>query len=329
MKTAVTGIKPTGIPHLGNYLGMYRPALELARDHEAFYFIADYHALTMRAPPEVRRELSHEVAAASLALGLDPSQAVLYRQSDLPEVCELAWILACVTPKGLLNRAHAYKAARDANLASGRDADLGVNVGLFNYPVLMAADVLILRANAVPVGQDQQQHLEILRDVAAAFNRRYGRLLTLPHAVIDPRVATIPGLDGRKMSKSYGNVIPIFADPAELRRLVMRIRTDSRTPAEPKNPDTDPVFSLYRHLADADAVAGLHGRYRAGGVGYAEAKELLIEALEVALSEPRRRYGEVRRDHALLEAILTDGAARARERAAPLLGAVRHAVGLP
>jgi len=329
MKTAVTGIKPTGIPHLGNYLGMYRPALELAHHHLAFYFIADYHALTVDAPPEVRRELSRQVAATSLALGVDPTRAVMYRQSDLPEVCELAWILACVTPKGLLNRAHAYKAARDANLASGHDADLGVNVGLFNYPVLMAADVLILRANSVPVGHDQQQHLEILRDVAAAFNRRYGRLLTLPQAVIDARVATIPGLDGRKMSKSYGNVIPIFADPAELRRLVMRIRTDSRTPAEPKNPDTDPVFSLYRHLADADAVAGLHGRYRAGGVGYAEAKELLIEALEVALSEPRRRYGEVRRDHALLEAILTDGAARARERAAPLLGAVRHAVGLP
>jgi tryptophanyl-tRNA synthetase len=268
------------------------------------------------------------VAAASLALGLDPSRAVLYRQSDLPEVCELAWILGCVMPKGLLNRAHAYKAARDANLASGRDADLGVNVGLFNYPVLMAADVLILRANAVPVGQDQQQHLEILRDVAAAFNRRYGRLLTLPHAVSDPRVATIPGLDGRKMSKSYGNVIPIFAEPAELRRLVMRIKTDSRAPAERKDPDTDPIFSLYRHLADADAVGGLLQRYEAGGVGYAEVKELLVEALEAALSEPRRRYSEVRRDHALLEAILSEGAAQARERAAPLLRAVRQAVGL-
>ncbi|HKF18574.1 MAG TPA: tryptophan--tRNA ligase [Candidatus Dormibacteraeota bacterium] len=328
MKTAVTGIKPTGIPHLGNYLGMYRPALELARDLRAFYFIADYHALTVEAPPEVRRELSHQVAATSLALGLDPSRAVLYRQSDLPEVCELAWILACVTPKGLLNRAHAYKAARDANLASGRDADLGINVGLFNYPVLMASDVLILRANAVPVGQDQQQHMEILRDIAAAFNRRYGKLLTLPEALIDARVATIPGLDGRKMSKSYGNVIPIFAEPAELRRLVMRIRTDSRGPAEPKDPETDLVFQLYRHLADADAVAGLLQRYEAGGVGYAEAKELLAEALEAALGEPRRRYAEVRRDHALLEAVLSQGAAQARERAAPLLRAVRQAVGL-
>ena len=328
MKTAVTGIKPTGIPHLGNYLGMYRPALELARDLRAFYFIADYHALTVEAPPEVRRELSHQVAATSLALGLDPSRAVLYRQSDLPEVCELAWILACVTPKGLLNRAHAYKAARDANLASGRDADLGINVGLFNYPVLMASDVLILRANAVPVGQDQQQHMEILRDIAAAFNRRYGKLLTLPEALIDARVATIPGLDGRKMSKSYGNVIPIFAEPAELRRLVMRIRTDSRGPAEPKDPETDLVFQLYRHLADADAVAGLLQRYEAGGVGYAEAKELLAEALEAGLGEPRRRYAEVRRDHALLEAVLSQGAAQARERAAPLLRAVRQAVGL-
>lgn len=328
MKTAVTGIKPTGVPHLGNYLGMYRPALELARDHLAFYFIADYHALTVEAPPELRLELSHQVAATSLALGLDPSRAVLYRQSDLPEVCELSWILACVTPKGLLNRAHAYKAARDANLASGRDADLGVNVGLFNYPVLMAADVLILRANAVPVGQDQQQHLEILRDIAAAFNRRYGRILSLPKAVIDARAATIPGLDGRKMSKSYGNVIPIFSEPPELRRLVMQIRTNSRVPAEPKDPGTDPVFSLYRHLADADAVGGLRQRYEAGGVGYAEAKELLVEALEDALGEPRRRYREVRRDSALLEAVLSEGAAQARERAVPLLRAVRQAVGL-
>lgn len=329
MKTAVTGIKPTGTPHLGNYLGMYRPALELARDHMAFYFIADYHALTVEAPPEVRRELSHQVAATSLALGLDPSRAVLYRQSDLPEVCELAWILACITPKGLLNRGHAYKAVRDANLASGRDADVGVNVGLFNYPVLMAADVLIMQADAVPVGQDQQQHVEILRDVAAAFNRRYGRLLTLPQAAIDSRVATIPGLDGQKMSKSYGNAIPIFAEPAELRRLVMRIRTDSRTPDEAKDPDTDPVFSLYRHVADADAAGTLLRRYEAGSVGYGEAKELLVEALEAALGEPRRRYGEALRDHGLLEAVLTEGAAQARERAVPLLRAVREAVGLP
>ena len=192
----------------------------------------------------------------------------------------------------------------------------------------MAADVLILRANAVPVGQDQQQHLEILRDIAAAFNRRYGRILTLPKAVIDARVATIPGLDGRKMSKSYGNVIPIFAEPPELRRLVMRIRTNSRVPAEPKDPELDPVFSLYRHLADADAVGALRQRYEAGGVGYAEAKELLVEALEDALDEPRRRYSEVRRDHALLEAVLSEGAAQARERAVPLLRAVRQAVGL-
>jgi tryptophanyl-tRNA synthetase len=192
----------------------------------------------------------------------------------------------------------------------------------------MAADVLILQVDAVPVGQDQRQHVEILRDVAAAFNRRYGKLLTLPEAAIDFRVATIPGLDGQKMSKSYGNVIPIFAEPAELRRLVMRIRTDSSESDEPKDPDTDPVFSLYRHVAHADGAGTLLRRYEAGGVGYAEAKELLVEALEATLGEPRRRYGEVLSDHKLLETILTEGAAQARERAAPLLRAVREAVGL-
>jgi tryptophanyl-tRNA synthetase len=328
MKTAVTGIKPTGIPHLGNYLGMYRPALELARDHEAFYFVADYHAMTIAASPEARRELTYQVAATSLALGLDPARAVLYRQSDLPEVCELAWILACVTPKGLLNRAHAYKAARDANLAAGRDPDLGVNAGLYDYPLLMAADVLIMRADVVPVGEDQQQHVEILRDVAGAFNHRFGALMTLPEAAIDPRVATIPGLDGRKMSKSYGNVIPIFAERDELQRLVMRVRTDSRSASEPKDPETDPIFALYRDFGADDAVAALRQRYEAGGVGYAEAKELLLEALDAALCEPRRRYRDLLGARPGLEAILTEGAAKARERAAPLLQAVRESVGL-
>ncbi len=329
MRTAVTGIQPTGVPHLGNYLGMYRPALELARDDHAFYFVADYHAMTGATSPGQRRELAYVVASTALALGLDTSRAALYRQSDLPEVCELAWILGCVTPKGLLNRAHAYKAARDDNVAAGRDPDAGVNLGLYSYPVLMAADVLLLGADVVPVGRDQEQHVEILRDVAAAFNGRYGQLLKLPQAAIDPRVATIPGLDGRKMSKSYGNAIPIFAELDDLRRLVMRIRTDSRSAAEPKDHENDPVFGLYRNVAPAEAVEALRARYAAGGVGYREAKELLIDALDTLLSESRRRYGDLLNDRPLLDRVLREGASRARERASPLLEAVRQATGRP
>ena len=235
----ITGIKPTGRPHLGNYLGMIRPALELARTSEALCFIADYHALTAVPPPETIRAGVLDLAATLIAFGLDPERTVLYRQSDVPEICELTWILGCVCPKGLLNRAHAYKAAVQENVAAGRDRDQGVGMGLFNYPILMAADILSHRADLVPVGSDQRQHVEIARDLAESFNRRYGPVLVVPEPAVDDRVMTIPGIDGRKMSKSYGNQITLCATPDEIRRQVSRIVTDSRSPSEPKDPDTD------------------------------------------------------------------------------------------
>jgi len=325
---AVTGIKPTGAPHLGNWVGMIVPALELARSHQAVYFIADGHALTaVRDPAELARR-TREAAATWLALGLDPERELLYRQSDVPEVFELAWVLACSTPKGLLNRAHAYKAAVDANLAAGRAADDGVNAGLYGYPVLMAADILLFEAGAVPVGQDQRQHVEVARDVAAAFNAAYGPVLTLPEPVIRPDVATLPGLDGRKMSKSYGNTIPVFAPPAELRRLVMRIVTDSRGRAEPKDPGACTVFALYRLLADPAEVAAMRAAYLDGAVGYAEAKRALADVLDRTLGPARAAYQGLLADPARIETVLGAGAARARALAAPLLDRVRAAVGL-
>jgi tryptophanyl-tRNA synthetase len=245
-KISLTGIKPSGTPHVGNYLGMIRPALELARTYQALYFIADYHALTTVRDRETLRYQTYEVAATWLALGLDPDKVIFYRQSDIPEVMELTWILSCFTAKGLLNRAHAYKAAADENVAAGKPPDDGINSGLYFYPVLMAADILLFGSHYVPVGADQRQHVEIARDIAIAFNNNYGEILTVPEAVIREEVMTIPGLDGRKMSKSYDNVIPIFAPAGELRKSVMRIVTDSRRPEEPKDPEGDNVFSIYR-----------------------------------------------------------------------------------
>jgi tryptophanyl-tRNA synthetase len=326
MPRTITGIKPTGRPHLGNYLGMIRPALELARSGGALFFVADYHALTITPPAEEVRERVLDLAATLIAFGLDTERNILYRQSDLPELCELTWILGCATPKGLLNRAHAYKAAVQDNLAHGRDPDQGVGAGLFSYPVLMAADILAHRAEAVPVGRDQRQHVEIARDVAESFNRIYGPVLVVPEAVVDERVMTVPGLDGRKMSKSYGNQIPLSAGPDEIRRLVSRIVTDSRPPSEPKEPDT--ILALYRAVAAEADARNLERRYRAGGVGYAEAKALLADAIEQLLAPARRRHAELMADRQGLKDILARGAARARASAAPTVAAVRAATGL-
>jgi tryptophanyl-tRNA synthetase len=326
MQRTVTGIKPTGRPHLGNYLGMIRPALDLSRSAEMLCFIADYHALTVTPTPAELRERVLDLAATLLAFGLDTERTALYRQSDLPEVCELAWILGCVTPKGLLNRAHAYKAATAANAALGRDPDEGINVGLYSYPVLMAADILIHRAQGVPVGRDQRQHVEIARDLAESFNRLYGPVLVVPEPVVDERVMTVPGIDGRKMSKSYGNEIGLSAGPDEIRRRVARIVTDSRSPAEPKEPDT--ILSLYRSVAPDDDARDLERRYREGGVGYAEAKALLAGAIEHLLAPARRRHAELMADPAGLREVLARGATRARASAAAALQAVRSATGM-
>jgi tryptophanyl-tRNA synthetase len=328
MNVSLTGIQPSGTPHLGNYLGMIRPALALAERTDARCFVADYHALTTVRDPAALARGRREIVATWLALGLDPRRTVLYCQSDIPEVCELAWMLACVTPKGSLNRAHAYKAAVAENVAVLRDDDAGVSMGLFEYPLLMAADILVQRADLVPVGLDQQQHVEITRDVARAFNGQYGDVLVVPDAVVDEQTMTIPGTDGRKMSKSYGNVVPILAPPDELRRRVMAIVTDSRAPYERGAPEQCNVFGMFRHVGAPDEVAEVAARYREGGIGYREVKDLLYEALERLFREARVRYAELIRDDAGLDAVLADGAERARARARPTLAAVREAVGI-
>lgn len=320
MAIALTGIKPSGVPHIGNYLGMIRPALRLAANYQCLYFIADYHALTTLHEGKEIRANTLAVAATWLALGLDPETALLYRQSDVPEVMELNWILACFTSKGLLDRAHAYKDA----VAEGRE----ISAGVYTYPVLMAADILAFGANVVPVGKDQKQHLEITRDIAQRVNHVYGERLVVPEALIQEEVETIPGLDGRKMSKSYGNTLPLFAPAGQLRKQVMRIQTDSTPVAEPKKPEGAAVYQLYRHFAppaDADALAA---RLRAGGTGWAVAKEALFEAMERTLAESRARYEDWLRCPEAVTAILQRGAERARALARPRLEGLRQAIGV-
>ena len=327
-KISLTGIKPSGTPHIGNYLGMIRPALELAKQHQALYFIADYHALTTVKDGPTLKRLTYDVAATWLALGLDPDKVIFYRQSDIPEVMEFTWILACFTSKGLLNRAHAYKDAVEENIAAGFSPDEGINAGLYSYPVLMAADILLFSSHYVPVGQDQKQHIEIARDIALTFNNNYGDILTLPEAVIREEVMTIPGVDGRKMSKSYDNVIPMFAPANVLKKTVMRIVTDSRRPEEPKDPDSDNVFSVYRHFAPPEEVERMRQRYLNGGLAYSEIKGELYELLEVTFSEARNKYNALMSDWEYLEQVLLQGAEKARRVSKPMLEKIRAAVGV-
>lgn len=307
---------------------MIRPSLALADEYESYYFVADAHALTTLRDPELLKQLTVEITATWLALGLDPQKSTLYRQSDIPEVFELSWILSCVTAKGLLNRGHAYKSAVEANRAAGRLDDYDVNLGTYNYPMLMTADILLLDADVVPVGIDNRQHIEVARDVAQRANRLYGLTLKVPAGLISEDVGSIVGLDGRRMSKSYGNQIPIFAAPGDLRRLVMRITTDSKTPEEPKEPDTCNVFALYRHLAPPGEVEALRQRYVSGGIAYAEAKELLSSILESTLDEPRQRFLELLSAPHHLQEILSEAASRIRPRAQERLEIVREAFGV-
>ncbi|HEY5573402.1 MAG TPA: tryptophan--tRNA ligase [Anaerolineales bacterium] len=327
-KIALTGIKPSGTPHIGNYLGMIRPALELARENLALYFIADYHALTTVKDSKSLKYLTYEVAATWLALGLDPNEVIFFRQSDVPEVMELTWVLSCFTAKGLLNRAHAYKAAVDENVAAGRAPDEGISAGLYNYPVLMAADILLYGSHYVPVGLDQKQHIEIARDIAAAFNSTYGDILVLPEGVIREEVMTIPGLDGRKMSKSYDNVIPIFAAPNTMRKSVMRIVTDSRRPEEPKDPEQDNVFNIYRHFVPEEEAERMRQRYIQGGLAYSEIKQGLFELLEDNFSQAREKYEDLMKDWGYLDRVLLEGAEKARDIGKPMMEKVRKAVGV-
>ena len=325
----LTGITTSGTPHLGNYAGAIRPAVAASRQPgtESFYFLADYHALIKVQDPARVQRSTLEIAATWLACGLDPDRVWFYRQSDIPEIPELTWFLTCVAGKGLLNRAHAYKAAVDANTANGEDADASITAGLFMYPVLMAADILAFKAHKVPVGRDQIQHIEMARDFAARFNHVYGEHLVLPEAVIEEQVATLPGLDGRKMSKSYDNTIPLFAKPAELKKLIAGIVTDSRAPGEAKDPDAAHLFTLYRAFSTEAQAADMHAALR-GGLAWGEAKQALFELLDGQLAPMRERYEALMAKPADIEATLQAGAAKARALATPLLRELRAAVGL-
>jgi len=328
-KIALTGIKPTGNLHIGNYFGAIKPALRLARDYDARYFIADYHALNqIKDPAELRANIRH-VAAGWLAAGLDPEQVIFYRQSAVPEVFELATQLMAFTSKGLMNRAHAYKAAVQANAGRGDDPDAGINMGLFTYPVLMAADIILFDADVVPVGKDQTQHIEMAQDIAQAVNRCYGReVLKAPQAAVAESVAVVPGLDGRKMSKSYGNAIPLFCPEKELRRLIMRIVTNSQGVEEPKDPETSQIYLLYKLFAGGEEQAALAARYRAGGMGWGEAKEELFRVVNRELKPLRERYEAILADAAALDAALARGAAKARPLAAAAVRRFRQAAGI-
>lgn len=322
-KRSLSGIKPTGEPHLGNYLGMIQPAIELQDEYEAFYFAADYHALTSVKDPVKMRRLVYHLTAYFLAFGLDPKKSAFFRQSDIPEVTELTWMLSCVTHMGLLERAHAYKAAID------RGEEKEINHGVFSYPVLMASDILIYDSDIVPVGSDQIQHVEMTRDMAQKFNGFFdGDFLKLPESRVRKEVATIPGTDGRKMSKSYGNLIEPLLPSKKLRKQCMKIDTDSKSLEEPKDPETCTVVALYRLVATPEEVEEMEKNYRAGGYGYGHAKQELFEKLDATFSPYREKYDAIKDDSEYLEGVLAQGAARVRPVVEGVMERVRGAAGL-
>jgi len=320
MLRILSGIQPSGVLHIGNYFGMMRPAIELQKEGETFYFIADYHALTSVRNPEALRENSRRVALDFLACGLDPERAALFRQSDVPQVTELAWILSTVAPMGLLERAHSYKDKLARGLAS--------TVGLFSYPVLMAADILIYDSDAVPVGKDQKQHVEITRDLAVKINETYGQVFKLPEPRINPDTQVVPGLDGQKMSKSYGNNIDIFGDEKETRKRVMSIVTDSVPVEAPKDPERSTIVQLYSLFATKDEIANMKDRFKKGGTGYGDFKKELFEKLWGYFAPMRKRRDEILRDKSYIDNVLARGAKRANEIACQVMSRVRAAVGL-
>ena len=328
-RRVLTGITTSGTPHLGNYVGAIRPAVRASRQPgvQSFYFLADYHALIKCDDPARVQRSTLEIAASWLAAGLDPEHVTFYRQSDIPEIPELTWLLTCVTGKGLLNRAHAYKAMLDKNAAAGADPDSDVTAGLFMYPVLMAADILMFKAHQVPVGRDQIQHIEMARDIAASFNHLYGEHLVPPEALIDDHVALLPGLDGRKMSKSYDNVIALFGPREQLRRQIMSIVTDSRAPGEPKDTEGSALYAIYRAFAD-DAEAADFARAFADGIGWGDAKQRLFERIDAEMGPMRERYQHLMAHPGEVETLLRRGADKARALATPLMRELRQAVGL-
>ena len=325
----LTGITTSGTPHLGNYVGSIRPSVQASlRDGvESYYFLADYHALIKIDEPARIQRSTLEIAASWLAAGLDPARVVFYRQSDIPEIPELTWFLTCVTGKGILNRAHAYKASVDKNNAAALDPDTDVSAGLFMYPVLMGADILMFNAHHVPVGRDQVQHIEMARDMAHSFNHRYGEHFVPPQAAIEESVATLPGLDGRKMSKSYDNTIPLFAPRAELKKLIAGIKTDSRTPGEPKDTDGSALFQIYQAFASGEETAALAQAF-AQGIAWGEAKDMLFERIDREIAPMRARYEHLIANPQEVEALLLQGAVKARAVATPFMARLRQAVGL-
>ncbi len=329
MDRVLTGITTTGTPHIGNYVGAIRPAVaasKLSQD-ESFFLIADYHSLVKGDDPDGVARSTLEIAASWLATGLD-TESIFYRQSDIPEITELTWILTCMTAKGLMNRAHAYKAAVAENEASGnKDPDKGVTMGLFSYPVLMAADILMFKANKIPVGKDQIQHVEMARDIAGRFNHHFGELLVLPEAVVGDSNATLPGLDGRKMSKSYGNTIPLFADEKPLRKSIMRIKTNSLEPGEPKDPDDSALFAIYSAFATPEEAAAMRVEY-ANGIAWGEMKKKLFEYINDHLTPARDEYRRLMAEPGHVESVLKQGAQRARAISSPFLAEIREAVGI-
>ncbi|WP_295857276.1 tryptophan--tRNA ligase [uncultured Xylophilus sp.] len=329
IQRVLTGITTTGTPHLGNYVGAIRPAVRASREPgtESFYFLADYHALIKCDEPARIGRSTLEIAATWIASGLDPERVTFYRQSDIPEIPELCWLLTCVTGKGLLNRAHAYKAAVDRNTAAGQDTDTDVTAGLFMYPVLMGADILAFRAHKVPVGRDQIQHIEMARDMAASFNHLYGEHMVLPAAAVEESVALLPGLDGRKMSKSYHNTIPLFLPASDLKRSIATIVTDSRAPGEAKDTDGSALFQIFQAFASAEETAELRQAY-ADGIGWGDAKQRLFERIDREIAPLRDTYEALIARPERLEDMLQAGAAKARAIATPFVQELRQAVGL-
>lgn len=328
-KTVLTGITTTGTPHLGNYVGAIKPCIQASHDPDvrSYYFLADYHALVKNQDPERMRQSTLEIAATWLALGLDTERAVFYRQSDVPEITELTWILTCSTAKGLMNRAHAYKAAVQENVEAGEDPDFAITMGLFSYPVLMAADILMFNSTHVPVGRDQVQHLEMARDIAQRFNHHYGELFALPEAVVEDHVAVLPGRDGRKMSKSYNNTIPLWLTEKALRKAIMKIVTNSLEPGEPKDPDDSALFAIYAAFASPEQREEMRQAYR-DGIAWGAAKQQTFELINEELLQGRERYEALIAEPERIEEVLKEGAGRARDYATPFLAKIREATGI-
>lgn len=324
----LTGIKPTGQIHLGNYIGAIKPALKLAEkdDSKTAYFVADYHGLTKIHNAEEFKNLSYGIAATWLALGLDPYKSIFYRQSDVPEIFELNWILSCFSPKGFMNRAHAYKSIVEDNRNKSKEADDGVNIGIFTYPILMSADILMMKSNVVPVGKDQIQHVEITKDIAENFNRTYGDTFVLPAFQIQEGTSVLPGLDGRKMSKSYGNTIPLFEEPKKLQKLINKIKTDSLPPEAPKNPDASILFTLFKEFATDVQITEMRKMYERG-IGWGEAKKELFDVMNGVLEEPREKYKELMSQPEKMDKILLEGSQKAREIARPFLKEIKEKIG--